>query len=130
MKTYWDSSALIVVLHTPDLGATLEPDKDATRPHALAELFSTLTKGVNFRYSPENAAKLIHDLASSLDFIELSKSDALAATKDAQRLDVRGARIHDLMHARAAQRFGADVLMTLDVAGFTNLAVSFQIRSP
>src|SRR3954470_662540 len=118
MKTYWDSSALIVVLHTPDFMARLDPTKDATRPHTLAELFSILTKGVNFRYSPHDAARLINGMADSLEFVELSKSDGLAAVKDAQRLGVRGARIHDLMHACAARKFKADVLMTLDAAAF------------
>jgi hypothetical protein len=130
MRTYWDSSALIVVLHTPALLAKLDPANDATRPHTLAELFSTLTKGVNFRYSPQDAANVISSLATSLTFIELSKEDGLSAIKDAQRLAVRGARIHDLMHARAARKFDAEVLMTLDTAGFSNLTSDFEIRAP
>jgi predicted nucleic acid-binding protein len=98
--------------------------------HALSELFSTLTKGVNFRYSAEDAAKMIDDLARDLGFVDLSKSEMLDAIKEARALAVRGARIHDLMHATAARKCGATVLMTLDMAGFTGLAKGLTIKSP
>jgi predicted nucleic acid-binding protein len=128
--TYWDSSALIELLHAPTLRANLFAATDATRLHTLAELFSTLTKGVNFRYSADDAAKMIDNLAGDLAFIELSKSEILTSIKEARRLAVRGARIHDLMHAAAARKCGATVLMTLDLAGFTGLANGLRIKSP
>lgn len=128
MKRYWDSSALIKAVHDPVERAGLKPEKDGTRTHTLAELFSTLTKGVSFRYSPEDAGKMISDLAKDLSFIELTKTEALSAVTDASRLGVRGARIHDLMHAVAARKFGARVLMTLDTAGFQGIVDTMEIR--
>ena len=66
MKTYWDSSALIEALHDQKLRDRLKPGESASRPHSLVEVFSTLTKGVNYRYSPADAAKMIGDLAKDL----------------------------------------------------------------
>lgn len=130
MITYWDTSALIDLLHRPSLRSNLSPARDITRTHTLSELFSTLTKGVNFRYSPEDAARMVEDLSRDLKFIELSTQDALATIKTAKRLGVRGGRIHDLMHVAAAQKAHAEILMTLDLAGFTGLAADLRIESP
>lgn len=130
MKAYWDSSALIEALYDQKLRLSLKRGKDGTRPHSLAELFSTLTKGINFRYSPEGAALLIEGLVRDLDFVELSAEDALSAIKSAGSQGVRGARIHYLMHAAAAKKYQATVLFTLDVAGFSTLKGSVPAQSP
>ena len=129
MKIYWDSSALIKSLHDPDLRFQLDSRQHGTRLHTLTEIFSTLTRGVSFRYSPQDAATLISDLAEDLAFVELTRSEVLAAIKNARRLGVRGARIHDLLHAAAAQKFNADLLLTLDTPGFHGLT-QIEIRSP
>ena len=130
MITYWDSSALIELLHRAELRASISAKNHFTRLHTLSELFSTLTKGVNFRYSADDAAKMIDDLARDLSFVELSKEDVLEAIKTARRLGVRGGRIHDLMHASAARKSGATNLMTLDSASFTGIAAGLKILAP
>jgi predicted nucleic acid-binding protein len=130
VKTYWDSSALIEALHDPKIRARLAPGASGTRSHSLAEVFSTLTKGINFRYSPQDAANMVADLARDLSFFELNSADTLAAIKGASAQGVRGARIHDLMHARAALLWGADELITLDDAGFATLKVKLKISAP
>lgn len=130
MKAYWDSSALIEALYDQKLRCSLKRGKDGTRPHSLAEMFSTLTKGVNYRYSPQDAAKLIKGLAEDLDFVELSAKDALSAIESAGPQGIRGARIHDLMHAAAAEKYQAAVLFTLDTAGFSNLKTAVPAHAP
>lgn len=130
MKAYWDSSALIEALYDQKLRGSLKRGKDGTRPHSLAEVFSTLTKGINFRYSPAGAAKLIEGLAQDLDFVELSEEDALSAIRSAESQGVRGARIHDLMHAAAAEKYKASVLFTLDTAGFSGLKSPVPAQAP
>ena len=130
MKIYWDSSALVEALYDTNLRRSMKRGQDGTRPHALAELFSTLTKGVKFRYSPNDAAALIENLSQNLDFVELSADDALSAVKDAGKQGVRGARIHDLMHAVAAEKYRADTLMTVDLAGFSTLKISVPVKAP
>ena len=130
MKTYWDSSALIKALHDQKIRSLIKPSENATRQHSLAEIFSTLTKGVNFRYPPADAANMIEDLARDLFFVELSREDTLDAIKAAGAQGVRGARIHDLMHAQAAKNYGADMLKTLDDAGFSTLKISARVEQP
>jgi predicted nucleic acid-binding protein len=130
MKTYWDSSALIEALHDARLRSRLRPGENGTRPHSLAEVFSTLTKGVNFRYSPSDAARMAEDLARDLDFVELSAAETVSVLKRASSLGVRGARVHDLMHAEAASKYGADLLLTLDDAGFGTLKLPLRVSTP
>ena len=130
MKNYWDTSALIIALHTPEMRAALDPSIDSTRIHTFTELFCTLTKGVTYRYAPDDAAKMISDLAESLCLVELTKADVLEAIDDAGSLGVRGARIHDLIHARAARKFGARTLITLDTPGFTALDPTLTVQPP
>lgn len=103
MKTYWDSSALIEAIEDPALRLRIKADDHATRSHTLSELFSTLTKGVNYRYSPADAATVISDLRADMTFVDLTTDEALDAIKQASDLGVRGARVHDLMHAWAAK---------------------------
>ncbi len=130
MKTYWDSSALIEALHDPSLRSRLRPVDNATRPHSLAEVFSTLTKGVSFRYAPADAANMVADLTADLAFVELDSAETLSAVREASSQGVRGARIHDLMHATAARKWGADKLLTLDAAGFSTLKLQVKVSEP
>jgi predicted nucleic acid-binding protein len=130
MRTYWDSSALVEAVHNEELRSRLKTRQDGTRVHTLAEIFSTLTKGVVYRYSPDDAAKIITDLSKDLDFVELSAADGLLAVNKARRLGVRGARIHDLMHLFAARKYRAEALMTLDTSGFRDIGEELPIQSP
>ncbi len=130
MKLYWDSSALVLALHDPVVRSRIKLGQSVTRPHALAEVFSTLTKGINFRYSPKDAANMVRDLADDLDFIELSSNEALKTINSANENGVRGARIHDLMHAAAALKSKAAALVTLDQSGFTALKLELEIQIP
>lgn len=130
MKTYWDSSALIEAVEDRALRARIKPGDNATRSHTLSELFSTLTKGVNYRYSPADAAAVIADLRADMTFVDLTADEMVDAIKQASRQGVRGARIHDLMHAWAAKKWRADVLLTLDAAGFSTLKVPVKIDEP
>jgi predicted nucleic acid-binding protein len=130
MKAYWDSSALIKALHDQKLRTSLKRGKDGTRPHSLSEIFSTLTKKVSFHYSANEAAEIIESLADSLDFVELNAEEAVSAINSASSQGVRGARIHDLMHAVAAQKYQATVIFTLDEAGFSTLKTSIPSKAP
>ena len=130
MKAYWDSSALVAALHDQNLRDQIRPRVAVTRPHSLAEVFSTLTKGVNFRYPAADAAKILADLKSDLDFVELTAEDTVRTINEASNHGVRGARIHDLMHATAAVKAGAEILLTLDTAGFSDLRHAIKIQAP
>ena len=45
MKRYWDSSALLDVLENDRIEALANETDQWTRPHSLAEMYSTLTGG-------------------------------------------------------------------------------------
>jgi predicted nucleic acid-binding protein len=122
MKDYWDSSAIIEACNSPVLRARLRRERGCTRTHTLAEVFSTLTGGnLAFRLGADEAAKTVANLASDLDFHDLAANDVLKALKEARKKGVRGGRIHDYLHAVAAQKSGARKLLTLDRNDFNDL---------
>src|ERR1035437_101243 len=107
MKPYWDSSALVETFNQPTIKARLEKERAFTRPHALAETFSTLTGNPDTRISADNAAAVIEHLSRFLDFVDLTAPEILKALKTARQKGVRGGRVHDYLHAVAAEKSGA-----------------------
>lgn len=122
MKDYWDSLAVIEACNNPALRLRLHREGGFTRIHTLAEVFSTLTGGnLAFRLGADEAAKTVANLASDLDFQDLAATDVLKALKEARKKGVRGGRIHDYLHAVAAEKSGARKLLTLDRNDFNDL---------
>jgi len=122
MKDYWDSSAVIEACNSPVLRDRLHRDRGWTRTHTLAEVFSTLTGGrLALRLEADEAARTVAGLAADLDFHDLSAADVLKALKEARRKGVRGGRVHDYLHAVAAQKAGARRFLTLDRNDFNDL---------
>jgi predicted nucleic acid-binding protein len=122
MSAYWDSSALIEACNSPSLRARLHGERGLTRSHALAEVFSTFTGGnLAFRLDADGAARTIASLAADLDFHDLTAAEVLQALKEARKRGVRGGRVHDYLHAVAAEKSGAIKLLTLDQNDFNDL---------
>jgi len=121
MKTYWDSSALVAAVETTALQLRLRAERGVTRPHALAEVFSTITGNPKNRADSDIAAEIVQQLAGSLDFVDLTADEMLVALKTARKLGVRGGRVHDLFHAVAAKKSGAKKIVTLDKNDFVGL---------
>jgi len=128
MTVYWDTSALI---HFYNDGRKAEI-AGITRTHTLSEMFSAYTgRGVWFtkpdgtvvlrRVSMKLAAVIIKDIRSRLSFVDLSPDEVLIAIQNANKLGAQGGRIHDLMHAAAADKAKADELWTLDRNDFAGL---------
>jgi len=121
MKTYWDSSALVAAVETPAMQLRLQRERGVTRSHALAEVFSTITGNPKNRADAQIAAEILANLAKSLDFVDLTADEMLAALKSARKLGVRGGRVHDFFHAVAAKKSGAKKIVTLDKNDFAGL---------
>jgi len=122
MKTYWDSSAIVEAWIDGGLRARLHRDGGCTRSHSLAEVFSSFTGGnLEIRLSADDAARTVAQLAGDLDFVDLSADEVLAALKYARAKGVRGGRVHDFLHAVAAEKAGADKIITLDENDFNGL---------
>jgi predicted nucleic acid-binding protein len=131
MKRYWDSSALVDALHDSRIEKLASEKDQFTRPHTLAEMFSTLTWGrLGVKYVPDDAAALIREITGSFNFVNLDASEIQAALDSARKHGVRGGNIHDWIHARAAGKAGVQVLLTDNLGDFQNLAEGFTIEAP
>lgn len=122
MKTYWDSSAIVAAWINPETRVRLNQERPTTRTHSLAEVFSAFTGGnLSIRQDADEAARIVEDLAADLEFVDLDKSEVLTAFKSAREKGVRGGRIHDYLHAVAAEKVGAKKLLTVDRNDFNDL---------
>jgi len=131
MKRYWDSSALVDALHDPALRLVAEEEDQFTRPHSLSESFSTLTGGrLGIRYLPNHAAEMLRALTAGFQFVELSSEEILGALDDAQHKGVRGGRVRDWLHARAATKAGVEELVTDNFGDFAGLEDGWKLRKP
>jgi predicted nucleic acid-binding protein len=129
MKAYWDSSALVEAVADIALRTRLRKERGTTRTHALAEIFSALTGGnLAIRLEADAAAEMVGNLAQDLDFVDLTPQEVLAALKLARKRGVRGGRVHDFLHAKAAENSGAAELLTTDQYDFESLTESVKVE--
>jgi predicted nucleic acid-binding protein len=128
MKAYWDSSALVEAYNDADLQLRLKTERGFSRAHSLAESFSALTGKLQIRIGPDDATMVLEKLAAHLDFVELTPQEILTAFKQARKRGVRGGRVHDYLHAVAAEKSGASVLLTLDKNDFEGLVDTITIE--
>jgi predicted nucleic acid-binding protein len=129
MKAYWDSSALVQATADLALRTRLHRDRGITRTHALAETFSALTGGnLAVRLDADAAARTVEDLARDLDFVDLTPKEVLDALKATRARGVRGGRVHDFLHATAAEKAKAGALLTADEHDFESLLDSVRLE--
>jgi predicted nucleic acid-binding protein len=128
MKVYWDTSALVRFYRD----RRIREIKGVTRTHSLTELFSAFTgRGIDVRMqdgsvkhkrlSMRLAASIIKQIHARLEFVDLTHVEVLAAIQEARTTGAQGGRIHDLMHAAAAEKANADEIWTLDRNDFAGL---------
>ena len=126
---YWDSSALIEMLSDSALEAQLLAEGGYTRTHTLAEMFSALSGGnFHIRVPANDAARMVRAVAERLRFVNLSEVEILNALDKAQARGVRGGRVHDYLHALAADKAKADALLTADINDFDGLVPGLSIE--
>ena len=131
MKRYWDTSALVDSLHDSKLEEKVLAADQWTRPHTLVEAFSTLTGGrLGFKYSPDDASALLQEITRHMNFVELDQKDTMQALALAQKQGIRGGRVHDWMHARAATKAHVAVFVTDNRDDFLGLEDGFELSSP
>jgi predicted nucleic acid-binding protein len=128
MKVYWDTSAIIWYF----AHGRIEEIHGVTRPHTLNEAFSALTGGgfdllmadgtrKHRRLSLRAASAVVSRFYPQLQYVELSAQEIVAALQTAKDKGAQGGRVHDLMHAVAAEKAGADELWTIDENDFAGL---------
>lgn len=101
-----------------------------TRSHSVAEWISIQTgRGLVYRtpdgmmvkrnLSPADAALEAEKLFAHLTFRDLSGRETLeAAAAAAHKPGVRGGNFHDFLHARTAEKFEADCIVTLNMRDY------------
>ena len=118
-------------LHDPQVEKKALESDQWTRAHTLAEAFSTLTGGrLGFKYLPDDAAALIREICAEMNFVELDPPEMLTALELAQKLGVRGGRVHDWLHARAAHKANVAELLTDNLGDFAGLEDGFSVLPP
>lgn len=131
MKRYVDSSVLVAALvedeprHEACI-ALLGSEPLLLWTHGLAEVFSTLSGSrLGLRVPAALAVELIEDsLLPSLQLVQLTPKETLAALREAETRGVRGAAVYDLLHLWAARKAGATQLLTLSQRHFAALSRS------
>lgn len=135
MKTYWDTSAAINALVSPEVFARLNTGEHVTRLHLLAEFFSTMTgRGFNIVddaghterivLSPSDCATWLRTFAEKVRFEELTPAEALDSLDEAEPRGIQGSRVYDYWHALVAGKTKADALLTRNTAHFADLAAN------
>jgi len=101
-----------------------------TRSHSVAEWISIQTgRGLVYRtpdgqmvkrnLSPADAAVEARRLFAHLTFRDLSGPQTLeAAAIAATKKGIRGGNFHDFLHARTAENFGAESIVTLNLRDY------------
>jgi predicted nucleic acid-binding protein len=129
MKAYWDASALVEATSDAALRGRLRSERGVTRTHSLAEAFSALTGGrLGIRLDADAAARVLDNLCADLDFVDVSAQEVLSALRRARKLGVRGGRVHDYLHAVAADKSGLHELLTLDRNDFAGLTAKVSVQ--
>jgi predicted nucleic acid-binding protein len=75
------------------------------------------------------AKEVVKRLHSRLEYNDLTAAEIIAALERAQESAVQGGRVHDLLHAVAADKAGVDELWTLDRNDFGGLGRA-KLRNP
>jgi len=133
VKTYWDTSAAINAALSPQVFRRLDTGTHVARLHLLAEFFATMTgRGVEITdgagntdrmvFTQNECASWLRKFAGRLEFVELTRDEALKALDKAQRLSVQGARVYDYWHALVSNKAKSNELITRNTRHFQGLA--------
>lgn len=125
---YWDTSALLRAWKEGWV-----PAAGITRSHSISEWVAIQTgRGLVYQnpdgtlikrnLSPRDAVREARRMFANLRFEDLTGDQTLAAMEMAARIDgLKGAAIHDYMHARTAELKKARSIVTLNLADFSRM---------
>ena len=141
MTTFWDTSAVINALVSPEVYDRLKTGRQAARPHMLAEFFSIMTgrgiktidsqqQEIQTVMSADDAVKWLKEFSSRFKWVDLEGPETLQLLSRAQSLGVQGGRVYDYLHAEAAKKAGAEQLLTRNTKHFQDLTGPVTIEWP
>ncbi len=133
MRVLFDTSVLVAALVTahpahersfPWLRRALSKELDyLVAAHSLLELYAVLSRlPLAPRISPATARRLVEEnVAGAARVVTLSASDYRSVLTKVADLGLAGGGVYDALVARAAQKGGADRLLTLNLGHFERL---------
>ena len=71
---------------------------------------------------------MVGSLAQDLDFVDLTSTEVMDALKQTRKRGVRGGRIHDFLHAVAAEKAKTGQLLTADENDFESLLDTIKVE--
>jgi predicted nucleic acid-binding protein len=113
------------VLHTIESETTA-----CVAAHGLVELYAILTTlPVTPRITAEQAQKLIRQsIMAHMDVVVLDEPDYQAVIEKVTTLGLRGGVVYDALHLQAAEKTGADRLVTFNRRDFGRLAAGTMVE--
>ena len=143
MKVFFDTTVLVAALveshprHARSFGSLAKAKGDeyewAVSAHSLAELYAVLTTlPVKPRISPGTAWRLIDENFQSASVIPFTNADYTLTIQRLARAGLLGGIVYDALLARAAEKWGADRLLTLNLDDFRRAspASALKIEEP
>ena len=99
----------------------------ATSAHALAETYATLSGDARLKINPHDAARMVADLAQTIDVHGLAARPYLALIQAAPALGIRGGSIFDAIHAQVARESNCTEIHTLNARHFKHVAPDLKV---
>jgi predicted nucleic acid-binding protein len=142
MKVFFDSSVLVAAMsqghpqHSASLlwarKASLGKIEAFMSTHTLAELYSVLTGHPAWRITPEDFVKSLKVLKGYVKPVALGLTDYECALERMASCGFSGGGIYDALHARAALKCKAEVLLSWNEKHFSRLGedIATLVRTP
>jgi predicted nucleic acid-binding protein len=141
MITFWDTSAAINALVSPQVYDRLSTGRHVAKPHLLAEFFSIMTgrgiKSIDDRQqevstimSAEETTEWLKEFCAKIEWTDLDATEVLNSLSKAQSLGVQGGRVYDYLHAEAARKAGAESFLTRNTKHFQGLTGAIPTEWP
>jgi hypothetical protein len=140
VRVFWDTSAAINAVLSPQVKARLKTDEHFYRTHLISEFFCVMcAAGITFidghgvrktvTMSKSDAATWLRDFDSKARTVELTSAELLDAL-DNYPEKVKAYEVFDLGHCLAAEKIKADILLTRDTSDFQSLGCKTKLEWP
>ncbi len=135
MKRFLDTSILVeaCLAQSPSFAAAdalVKLGDTVTSAHALAEAYATLSGDPRLKIKPQDAARMVADLAQALPVYALTAPQYLALIQAAPAHGIRGGSLFDAIHAQTARESHCTEIHTLNVRHFKHVAPDLSVLSP
>jgi predicted nucleic acid-binding protein len=133
MSRFLDASILVesCLAQSPRFTAAdalIKAGDAVTSAHALAEAYATLSGDARLKISPQDAARMIADVAGGLQVHALLVEHYLALIQTAPVKGIRGGSFFDAIHAQSARETQCSEIHTLNVRHFQHVASDLTVK--